>query len=120
MSLGDLGKQINKAGNDLYNQQKERILREGEERKKMEESRQRDKLNQDISHIRLQKQNLEGRIMRLRNEIARERDARVRSAKEAELRKLTSDKVHMDGEIITLQGREHSAHNLHYNNPHYF
>lgn len=120
MSLGDLGKSINSAGNKLYSEQKERILREGEQRKKMEETREKDKLNQDISHLRLHKQTLEGRIMQIKNEIMRERDPKMKSYKETELRKLLNDKVHLEGEMMTLQGRERAAHNLHYNNPHYF
>ena len=120
MSLGDLGKQINNSSNDLYNRQRDRIMHEGEQRKAMEEAREKDKLNQEISHLRLHKQTLEGRIMQLKNEVGREKDVKMRAYKEAELRKLLNDKVHMEGEIITLQGREHGAHNVHYNNPHYF
>ena len=94
-------------------------MREGEQRKKMEETRERDKMNQEISHLRLHKQTLEGRIMQVKNEVARQKDPKMRSFKEAELRKLLNEKVHMEGEIISLQGREKNAHNVHFSNPHY-
>jgi len=120
MSLGDLGKNLNKAASNTYAQQKDRIMREAKEMQSRQQMIEADKLNKEISHLRLSKQTLEGRITQIKMDIAREKDARLRGVKETELHRLLNEKTHMEGEIITKQGREHAAHNVRYDNPHYF
>ncbi len=127
MSLGNLGNNLNSKGGDLYAQQKARIMREAEEHKMRLEQQEADRAKQDISHKKLQKQTLEGRIQQLRNDINRvshnssDRTFRsVVSEKERELRSLEVEKRRLEGDILSLEGKTHAAHNVHFNNPHYF
>jgi hypothetical protein len=120
MTLGDLNKKVNLAGGKAYNDSKERIMREAKEIETRRQAQEADRLGKEISHLRLHKQTLEGRMVQLKNEIAREKDTKMRSFKETELHKLMNDKMHLEGEILSKQGRERAAHNVRYNNPHYF
>lgn len=120
MSLGDLNKNVNKAGAKAYSDSKERIMREAKEVGERKAAQEADRLKKDISHLRLHKQTLEGRVIQLKSEIAREKNTKLRSFKETELHRLMNEKMHLEGEILTKQGREHAAHNVRYNNPHYF
>lgn len=129
MSLGDLGNSLNKQGNNLYNEQKGRILREAEEQKKRMEAQEADRTRTEVSHKRLEKQTIEGRVNKLRQEIlmAGKRGLGTSSAKadialkERQLAELTRDKIRLEGEIRSLETGAHGgAHNLHYNNPTYF
>lgn len=120
MSLGNLGNNINKSGANAYALQKDRMMREAKEMQNKQQMIEADRLNKEISHLRLSKQTLEGRIMQVKIDINREKDPKIRSLKNTELHRLLNDKVHMEGEIMVKQGREHAAHNVRYNNPHYF
>ncbi|MFA6463679.1 MAG: hypothetical protein WCV55_01585 [Candidatus Paceibacterota bacterium] len=129
MTLGDLGSNLNKQGNNLYNQQKGRIMREAEDQKKRMEAQEADKMRMETSHKKLEKQTIEGRVNRLRQEIimAGRRGFSTSSAKadialkERQLQELTRDKIRLEGEIRQLETGAHGmAHNLHYNNPTYF
>lgn len=129
MTLGDLGKSLGSQGNNLYNQQRGRIMDEAKKQKEAFERREEDKTNQELSHKRLQKQTIEGRVNRLRQEIlmAGRRGFNTSSGKadiaikERQLEELTREKIRMEGEIRSLQTGAHGlAHNLHYQNPTYF
>lgn len=120
MSLGDLNKSVNKSGASDYNAKRAEILRQGKQQQERLAAQEADRLSKDISHLRLHKQTLEGRVIQLKNEIARERDPKMRSFKEKDLHRLMNEKLHLEGEILQKQGREHAAHNVRYNNPHYF
>ena len=129
MSLGDLGNKIGSQGNNLYNDQRGRILDEAKRQKETLERREEDRVNQELSHKRLQKQTIEGRVNKLRQEIlmAGRRGFNTSSGKadialkERQLEELTREKIRMEGEIRSLQTGAHgAAHNLHYQNPSYF
>jgi hypothetical protein len=120
MSLGSLGNNLGGQGNNLYNTQRARMMREAEEQKKRIEAVEAGRLQTELNHLRLSKQTLHGRVTQLEMEMRRERDPMLRRTKETELHKLRNDMLHMEGEIMKMQGREHAAHNIHYNNPHYF
>ncbi len=129
MSLGDLGSNLNKQGGSLYNDQRGRMLEEAKRQKEALERREGDRINQELSHKRLQKQTIEGRVNRLRQEIlmAGRRGFNTSSGKadialkERQLEELTREKIRMEGEIRSLQTGAHgAAHNLHYQNPSYF
>lgn len=117
MSLGDLGNNINKAGKDLYAAQRARILREGEEKKRMDERREADKLNRDISNLRRNKMTLEGRIMQLKNDIAREKNPQGKLSKESELKRLINDKVHIEGDLMSAERKDSVASRFRANRP---
>lgn len=120
MSLGDLNKSVNRAGASDYNARRAEILRQGQQAAARQAAQEADKLNQEISHLRLHKDALEAKIIKLKNEIPHEKDLGERSFKERELHRLLGEKTHLQGEIIQKQGRERAAHNVHFNNPHYF
>jgi len=120
MSLGDLGNNINKSGANLYNLQRQKMMREAKDMQNRQSLIEADRLNKEIAHLRLSRQTIEGRIMQVKMDINREKDPRTRSIKQTELHKLINDKVHLEGEIMVKQGRESAAHNVRYNNPHYF
>ena len=129
MTLGDLGKNLSSQGNSLYNQQRGRIIDESKRQKEVLERREEDRTTQELSHKRLQKQTVEGRVNRLRQEIlmAGRRGFNTSSGKadiaikQRQLEELTREKIRMEGEIRSLQTGAHgAAHNLHYQNPSYF
>ena len=129
MSLGDLGSSLNKQGGNLYNQQRGRILEEAKRQKEALERREEDKTNQELSHKKLMKQTVEGRVNRLRQEIIMigRRGFNNSSAKadlamkERQLEELTREKIRLEGEIRQGETGSHGmAHNLHYGNPTYF
>lgn len=120
MSLGDLNKNVNKAGASDYNARRAEILRQGKQEEEKRAAVEADRIGKEISHLRLHKQALEGKLQQLKREIPQERDLKLRSFKEKELHRLMNEKLHLEGEIMTKQGREHAAHNVRYNNPHYF
>ncbi len=120
MSLGDLGNNLNKQAGNTYNEQRERIMREAKEQEARRAAQEADRMNREISQMRLQKQTLEGRIQQLTMEIAREKNVSTRTLKQNELHRLQNDKHHLEGEIISKQGRASASHNIRYDNPHYF
>ncbi len=105
MSLGDLNKSVNTAGMSAYNNQRGRILREGKDKMDRMKIQEADKLNQDLSHFRLQKQTMEGRILQLRSEIAREKNPQAKMSREAELKRMINEKTHLEGEILSKQAK---------------
>lgn len=120
MSLGDLGNNLNKQGGSLYNDQRARMLREAKEMEARKQAQEADKINREISQMKLQKQTLVGRITQINSEIAREKDPIARARKQDELHRIQNDKHHLEGEILVKQGRANSSHNIRYGNPHYF
>src|SRR6266568_109177 len=128
MSLGDLGHQINTQGNNLYNQQRASMMREAEAVKARREAQEQDRTKQDIAHKQLMRQTVEGHILSLQQEILRagrnnSNDPHFRgeiAMKERRLRELKNEQTHILGEIRGLQGRSGMAHNVHFNQPHYF
>ena len=129
MSLENLGNNLSRSGNNLYAQQKGRIMKEAEDQKKRMESQVADRERMEVSHKKLMKQTVEGRVSRLRQEIIMigRRGFNNSSAKadlamkERQLEELTREKIRLEGEIRQGETGLHGmAHNLRYQNPSYF
>jgi len=120
MSLGDLNKNVNNMGAKTFANSRERIMREAKEIETRQQAQNVDRLGKEISHLRLSRQMLEGKVSKLKSDIYKEKDPKMRAMKETEMHRLMNDRMHLEGEILSKQGKERAAHNVRYNNSHYF
>lgn len=125
MSLSDLNKKISNTSSNPYNDKEARINHEWEDQKGMMEKKETDNMNTEIAHLRLHKENLAGQISQLKKDIYKEsRSANPNKSflaeREKQLHKLQNDHLHIQGEVMKLQGRDSSAFRIRFHNPHYF
>lgn len=106
MSLGDMYKKVTSAGANTFNNARGRMMQEKESHDKMMELREIDRMKQDISHKKLEKQRVESNIQRVRRELLHlktgHQDSRTMSlvrSMEAELRTLESEGRTIDSDI---------------------
>lgn len=106
MSLGDMFKKVSAGGASAFNDPRGRIMEEKKAHDKIMEGRETDRMKQEISHKRLEKQRVESNIQRVRRELLHLRtghqDSRTLSlirSMEAELRTLESESRTIDSDI---------------------
>jgi hypothetical protein len=76
MSLGDLNRNVNIAGQQTYNNAAGRMLREKEMREKQMKARENDLLKHEISHRRLEHQRVLGQVQNLKRELVKLKSGR--------------------------------------------
>ncbi len=118
MSLGDLNKNVNIAGQQTYNNAAGRLLREKEAREKQMKARENDLLKHEISHRRLEQQRVLGQVQNLKRELIKlksgRRDQRVLDMirrTESELRTLEGESriIQSDIRMKTLEVQRHGG-----------
>lgn len=69
MSLGDLNKQVNIAGQKAYSDAHDRMLKEKKAHDTFLENQKKDKLRQEVSHDRLESNRVQGELARAKREL---------------------------------------------------
>jgi hypothetical protein len=118
MSLGDLNRNINIAGQRTYNDAASRMAKEKEAREKQEHMREADLVKHEIAHRRLEQQRTLGEIQRIKRELIQLKSGRkdvhtldlIRRT-EAHLRTLESEShtIASDIRMKTLDVQRHGG-----------
>jgi hypothetical protein len=101
MSLGDLNKKVNIAGQSTYNNASSRMRTEKEAHEKQLQMREMDRVKQEISHRRIEHQRIVGELARVKRELIRLKTGR-RDGHTIDLIRNT------ESQIRTLENEAHS------------
>lgn len=118
MSLGDMYKKVSAQGAGAYNNARGRLMQEKEAHDKQLEIREMDRIKQEISHRRLEKQKIENELRKVRQDLIRLKTGRrdtgtlnlIRNT-ESQIRTLESESRMIDSDvrIKTLEVQRHGG-----------
>lgn len=111
MSLGDIYSKVNSNADSLYANQKDRIMREANERKKQLEKSSADMKQRDLNSKKFEQQRIKTQIASLRREITlaggRDKDSamfkRVAMEKERKIKSLEQESSKLDTDMSRLE-----------------
>lgn len=102
MSLGDMSRKVNIAGQATYNSAASRMQREKQAHDKQLQMRELDKTKQEISHRRLEHQKVQNEIQRVRRDLIRLKTGQ-RDNHTLDLIRTTESQIHLlEGEARTI------------------
>lgn len=103
MSLGDLNRKVNIAGQKAFGDAHDRILRDKALHDKMLQTQAKDKLRQEVSHDKLEVGRLKNRLSQSRQELMRARSGSKDSATSALIRSHESEIRSLETQIKTME-----------------
>ena len=118
MSLGDLNRQVNRAGQSTYNTAAARMMADKKARDKQLEMRELDRTKHEISHRKLEHMKVQTQIQKLRRELIHLKNGGRNTQSldlirrlESELRTLESESRTIDSDIRmkTLEVQRHGG-----------